>query len=199
MYPPDHNSLSFIIQRKTLKHSLTFCLFTKMRKKIIRFCYRKIIDTSSQQVWDKYVFEGSYAEFLLQAQLYNPEKKYTSFSEILLNEPHAGKLHFLVSAAVVGYLHQLGGKFPDIADNLGRHFLVFKNYRFEIIESDTKKKANHRVAINFFSEPFIWHETINNYLLLSPAEGEKAGDEMLTHLLQLQPFLSIYSLKEKEV
>ena len=168
-----------------------------MHKKIIRLCYRKIIDAGSQQVWDKYVFEGSYTEFLLQSQFYNQEKKYTNFSELLLNVKGADKLHFLVSAAVTGYLQQLGGKIPDIADNLGKQFLVFKNYRFEIIESDIKKKAAHRVAVNFFSESLCWHDTINNSLLVSPANDEQTTDGILTHLLPLQPFLSIYSLKEE--
>jgi hypothetical protein len=166
-----------------------------MTKKIIRLCYRKIIDASSQTNWDKYVFESTYTEFQLQAQFYNQEKKYTSFSELLLNIKGAEKLHFLVSAAVTGYLQQLGDKVPDITNNLGKHFLTFKNYQFEIINSDIKNKSNHQVAINFFSEPLIWHDSINNYLLVSPADKEKNDDETLTDLVVLQPFLSIYSLK----
>jgi len=168
-----------------------------MNKKIIRLCYRKIIDASAQQVWDKYVFESSYAEFMLQSQFYNQEKKYTSFSELLINVKGAEKLHFLVSAAVTGYLQQLDYKIPDILNNLGKHFLVFKNYQFEIINSDIKTKSRHQVAINFFSEPLIWHDTLNNYLLVSPVNEEKNNDGLLTNLVQLQPFLSIYSLKEE--
>ena len=199
MYQPDRGSISITIQRKALKHALASYTFIKMPKKIIRLCYRKIIDASSQQAWDKYVFESSYAEFLLQAQFYNQEKKYTSFSELLLYVPNAEKLHFLVSAAIVGYVQQLGDRFPDIPDNLGKYFLSFKNYRFEIINSDSKKKASHQVAISFFSDPLTWHDTINNYLLVSPVDGEKTGDGILTYLLQLQPFLSIYSFKEETV
>ena len=74
-----------------------------MAKKIIRLCYRKVIDASSSKKWDKYVFESTYTEFLMQAQLYNQEKKYSSFSELIQNVPAAEKLHFLVSGAVVGY------------------------------------------------------------------------------------------------
>ncbi len=167
-----------------------------MIKKIIRLCYRKIINASSQTAWDKYVFESTYTEFLLQSQFYNREKKYTSFSDIVHHTPAAGKLHFLVSAAITGYLHQLEEKIPDITDTLGKQVLPFKNYRFEIINSDTKNKASHQVAINFFSEPLVWHDTIENFLLLSAFGTEKTSDGILTQLLQLQPFLSIYSLKE---
>jgi len=169
-----------------------------MPKKIIRFCYRKVIDVSNQKPWDKYVFESSYTEFIMQSQFYNREKKYSRFSEMLMNIPTADKLHFLVSAAITGYIQQLHEVMPDIVNNLGKFFLNFAAYRFEIINSDIKNKADHRVAINFFSEPMLWHGTIENYLLISPVEGEKNKDGTLTHLVQLQPFFSIYSLKEEK-
>ncbi len=168
-----------------------------MSKRIIRICYRKIIDASSEKAWDKLVFESSYKEFQMQSQFYNQEKKHNSFAELLINVPASEKLHFLVSAAVIGYLQQLNGLTPDILDNLGRHFLKFKNFRFEIINSDIKDRSAHKIAINFFSEPVIWHDTVNDHLLVSSVDGEKTEDGLLTHLLQLQPFLSIYSLKEE--
>jgi hypothetical protein len=165
--------------------------------KIIRICYRKIIDASSQTQWEKYVFESSYTEYLMQAQFYNQEKKYHSFAELLINVPASEKLHFLVSAAVTGYIQQLNGKIPDILNNLGKHFLEFKNYKFEIINSDIKNKTVHKIAVNFFSEPLVWHSTIGNYMLVSPANKDKSEYGVLTDLLQLEPFLSIYSLKEE--
>jgi len=168
-----------------------------MSKRVIRFCYRKIVDTSSDKQWDKYVFESSYKEFLMQSQFYNQEKKYNKFSELINNIPSSEKLHFLVSTAVIGYLKQLNGVVPDITNNLGKQFLKFSNFQFEIIESDIKNKQIHRVAINFYSDPMAWHDTIDNFLLVSEGNGEKKEDEILTHLLQLQPFLSIYSLKEE--
>lgn len=168
-----------------------------MAKKIIRLCYRKIIDASSQKTWDKYVFDSTYSEFLMQSQFYNQQKKYSSFGELKQNVPGAEKLHFLVSAAIVGYLKQLDGVIPDILNNLGKHFLKFTGYRFEIINSDIKNKANHQVAINFFSEPLAWHDTLGGYLPVSPLNGEKNEDGILTDLLQLQSFLNIYSLKEE--
>src|SRR5258705_13960053 len=124
----------------------------------------------------------------MEAQFYNQEKKYNSFGEIMMNVPAAEKLHFLVSASIVGYLQQLAGKVPDILNSLGKHFLEFKNYRFEIINSDIKNRTAHQVAINFFSEPLVWHATIDNYLLVSPANDEKNENGILTDMLQLQPF-----------
>jgi hypothetical protein len=143
------------------------------------------------------VFDSTYTEFLMQSQYYNQEKKYNSFGELIQNVPDAEKLHFLVSAAIVGYLKQLDGVIPDILNNLGKHFLKFTGYRFEIINSDIKNKTNHQVAINFFSEPLAWYNTVGRYLLVSPLNGEKNEDGILTDLVQLQSFLSIYSLKEE--
>jgi hypothetical protein len=167
-----------------------------MAKKIIRLCYRKVIDASSSKQWDKYVFESTYTEFLMQAQLYNREKKYSSFGELIQHVPGAEKLHFLVSAATIGYLQQLNRLMPDILNNLGKQFLPFSDYRFEIINSHIINKSVHQVAINFFSEPLIWHDTIENYLLVSPANAERVDDGVLTDLMLLQPFLGIYSIKQ---
>jgi hypothetical protein len=140
------------------------------------------------------VFESTYTEFQLQVQLYNQEKKHSTFAEILANTPAAEKLHFLVSAAIMGYLQQLKGNIPDILNNTGKQFLRFDHYRFEIINSDIKNKKNHQVAISFYSESLLWHDTIGDYLLVSPVNAE-SKDEILTDLVYLQPFLSIYSLK----
>lgn len=168
-----------------------------MKKKIIRFCYRKIIDESSGGAWEKLVFGSSYTEFRMQAQLYNPGNRYKTFGEILLKNAAAERLHFLVSASMTGYLQQLGGKIPGGQDNLGRHFLKFSQYRFEIINSNIEDKAAHQVAINFFSEPMYWHDTIGNHFLVSEVAAPVTADSiLLTNLVQLQPFLGVYSVKE---
>ncbi len=164
-----------------------------MQKGIIRLCYRKVIDAQSSKPWDKLVFEDTYTEFLMQSQLYNHEKKYASFSDIITHVPAAERLHFLVSAAVIGYLQQLQGKVPDLTNNLGRLFLPFNNYRFEIINSDIKDRLKHRVAINFFTDHLVWHDTIDKQLLLS-ISGNTENGETLTELFTLPPFVSIYSL-----
>jgi len=170
-----------------------------MQKRAIRLAYRKIIDVNAQKPWEKYVFEDSYREFLMQAQLYNPEKKYSSFGELIIHVPNAEKLHFLVSASVVGYLKQLNGKIPDIVNAIGKHFLPFRNYRFEIINSDIRSKEKHQVAINFLTEPLTWHDTIGSQLLVSLSNTDQQPQEegeTPTELFSIQPYLTIHSLKE---
>jgi len=167
-----------------------------MAKRIIRLLYRKVIDANAQKAWERHVFEDSYAEFLLQAQFYNQDKKYSSFGELLTHVPDAEKLHFLVSPAITGYLKQLNGKVPDVLNNIGKHFLPFRNFKFEIINSDIKHKTRHQVAVNFLSEPITWHDTIGNQLLVS-LNNESEDGAVLTELFSLQPYLSIHSLKEQ--
>lgn len=164
-----------------------------MSERIITLCYRKIIAVSATKPWDKLVFEESYAELRMQAQYYNQEQKYRTFGQLLHQVPGADKLHFLVSGAVVGYVQQLNGQVPDIVNNLGKHFLKFSRFQFEIINSDLFDKAKHQVAVNFFSEPLVWHDTLAPYLLVSEPQTT-ANSPILTEMFQLQPYLSIYSI-----
>jgi hypothetical protein len=163
-----------------------------MGQRTITLCYRKIIDAQATRPWEKMVFEDTYTEFRMQAQLHNQEKRYRTFAELLHHVPGADQLHFLVSSAAMGYLRQLNDLIPDIINNLGRHFLKFTKFQFEIINSDLQDISKHQVAISFYSDPVVWHDTIGQYLLVS--DGKETEGEVLTHLFQLQPFLSIHSL-----
>lgn len=167
-----------------------------LSSKIITLCYRKIIDTHSVKAWDKLVFEDSFAEFRMQAQSLDQRKQHRTFGELLQKVPGAEQLHFLVSAAIVNYLRQLNGKVPDITDNLGKLFLPFDNFQFEIINSDRADIKKHQVAINFYSHPLYWHESISDYLVLSDAATTPVQDgSVAVHQLRLSPYVSIHTLK----
>ena len=162
--------------------------------KISRLIYRKLIDATATRAWDQLLFEGSWYEYLLQAQTFNPDKQYNTFAELIAHVPNADRLHFLVTPAIIGYLKQLNGRVPDITNNIGKTFLPFKNFKFEIVNSDITDKRKHQVAVNFISEPLIWHDTIGNQLLVTTNDEPENG-ETLTEMFSLQPFLSIYSIK----
>jgi len=163
--------------------------------RIIQLTYRKIIDLSAVKPWDKLVWESSWNEYRLQAQFYDQGKRYPLFSELLRQVPAAEKLHFLVSASVTGYLRQLDGKVPDILNCIGRHFLPFNQYRFELIESHARDRQQHRVAVQFFSEPLYWLDTTGDRLLLSLQPPGDNATFCETEMVSLVPFLSIHSLK----
>lgn len=165
-----------------------------MPDRIITLCYRKLIDTSATRRWDKLVFADTYREFCLQAQYFNQGKRYRSLAELLQHTPGADQLPFLVSGAVRGYLQQLHGWVPDVVDNLGQHFLKFTQFQFELLASDVLDQAWHQVAINFYSEPLVWHATVGPYLLVSNPAAVVAG-EIPTRLFQIQPYLAIHSLQ----
>lgn len=159
----------------------------------LTLCYRKIIDVTSQKPWDKLVFEDSYREFRMQAAYFNQENKYRTFGEILYFVPAAERLHFLVSGAVRGYVQQLNNVVPDVVNNIGKYFLKFDKFQFEIINSDIADKNKHQVAISFYTDPLVWHATIGDYILIAePPQGE--SEEIITQLFRLQPYLTIHSL-----
>lgn len=160
----------------------------------IRFCYRKIIDTTSQKAWERLVHEDSFTELKMQAQRFNENGQFITFGEILQYNPSAEQLHFLVSSAILPYVKHLEDKVPDVLNTLGKHFLPFKNFRFEIINSHLADISKHCIAINFFSEPVIWLDTIGDKMIIS-LQTEPANDEWFTETISLQPFLSICSVK----
>ena len=165
--------------------------------KIIRFCYRKIIDSTAAKAWERLVYEDSYTEFKMQAQRFNAENKYSSFAEIVQNNPAAEQLHFLTSAAATAYVRQLNDKIPDVLNTLGKHFLPFKNFRFEIINSDIKDSKSHKVAVNFYSEPVEWLDTVGSTMIIAVHNTVENG-ELLTDSFILPSFVSIYSIKQTE-
>lgn len=171
-----------------------------MAKGIIHLSYRKIIDASSQKLWDKYVFDDTYMEFYMQAQFYNQENRYNTFQELLDNVPNADRLHYQTSTAAIGYIRQLNGLVPDIVNTSGKLCLPFTQFKFEIIQSHVQQKEAHRVAILFYSEPLTWLDTIDNTLLIAYGDQREAlreGKAVDTDMLTLQPYLSISSFQNE--
>lgn len=162
----------------------------------VQLCYRKIISQESATPWERFVWDSSFQEYALQVQFYEKDHRFTLFSELINQVPAAAKLHFLVSASITGYIPQLNGLIPDIRNTLGKLFLPFQQYRFELIESSRLEKKHHRVAISFYSNPLTWHDTIADQLLLSVAAPENGSMSWHTEMVKLQPLLSIHTLTE---
>lgn len=161
----------------------------------VRFCYRKIIDATSQKAWERLVYEDSFTELKMQAQRFTEQGKFITFAEILQHNPAAEQLHFLVSNVILPYVKHLEDKVPDVLNILGKHFLPFKNVRFEIINSNLTDISKHCIAINFFSEPVIWLDTVSDKMIIS-LQTEPADGEWITETISLQPFLGICSVKQ---
>lgn len=168
-----------------------------MNKGIIILQYRKIIDFQATKQWDKLVFEDSFTEFKLQAQNYTIGTTFTSYASLLANVPDTQRISGLVAPSVTGYVQQLNNIVPDILNNIGRRFLKFNRFQFELINSDIHDQSKHQIGINFYSEPLLWLDTIGDFMLVSAFinNPEESDNEMLTQLFRLQPFLQIYTLK----
>lgn len=160
-------------------------------KRKVRILYRKLIDSHAIRPWEKYVFDDSYREYQLQVQNIKNFAQYSGFAQ--MPDEHKNRLNFLVSSSVVGYVQQLNNHIPDVLNGSGQLFLSFTQYRFEIVHSNPTNKNLHKIAINFYSDWLEWVDTISDRMLLS---FSSIGDEKLIETLQMQPHVSIYSLKE---
>lgn len=159
-----------------------------MRK--IRLAYRIIIDNSSNFLWDKYVFEDTYKEYLLQHQLFNnKDNPLHTYRELLTHNEKAEQLNFLISTAAQGYVDQLKNNFHRVTDVLGNNFFPFTNFKLDIINTDITDINKHKIGITFFSPPLILIDTINNCYLIS-LDIEK-DNNFQTLMFPFQPNLSI--------
>jgi hypothetical protein len=168
-----------------------------MIKGIIKFSFQKIIDENSTSLWDKYVFDDTWMEYKIQAANYNQQSKARLFTDIIKQNAAAQKLHYSVSVAAVGYIRQLQGVIPGLLNAHGKIVVPFKNFKFNIIESDITNGKLHRIEIIFISEPIICIDFFNNHYLIAAAdkqqelnEGKEVETEMIPHSNQL----SIYSI-----
>jgi len=156
----------------------------------IRLACRVIIDKASAPAWDKYIFEDTYREYLMQQQLYNTaETPVNTFRELLSVNPKSEKLHFLTGMAAGSYVEQLKGNFYRVHDVLGTTFFPFINYRLDIVNTDITDISKHKIGITLFSTLFTYLGIVNNCYLVSAETDEKAGYE--TIMFPVQPQLSI--------
>lgn len=162
-------------------------------EKVIELCYRKIIAVNTAGEWERLVFESSYTEFRIQAQNFTAGTAYTSYGQLLRNVDEASQLPARILPAVNGYIKQLGNVVPDILNNVGRRFLHFDNYEFELINSDIKDKARHQVAINFYTRPLVWHATIGTLLLVAEIADDISAAN--TNLFSLPAYVNIQNIK----
>lgn len=169
-----------------------------MRKALIKLTFRQIIDSSSQDDFEKKIFDDTYDEFLMQVQAYNSENKYKIFSEVLASNPKAGSLHYKVGFSIGLYIRELDNKIPGLKDSLGHSSLMFSAHTFEIVESDITNKSAHKVAITYTTDILTLLDNAGEYLLLASGDqSENASKHAVeTFLLRIVPNLSIVEYQE---
>lgn len=156
----------------------------------IRLAYRTVIDNSSKFTWDRYVFEDTFKEYLMQHQLFNSkENPKQTFRELLNENEKANQLHFLVGMAAGVYVEQLKGNFHRVSDVLGNNFFPFTNYQLDIINTDITDSSKHKIGITFYSPLLVLLDTINNHYLVSTEIEKENGFQTL--MFAMQPNLTV--------
>jgi hypothetical protein len=164
-------------------------------KSKIQLAYRLVIDSNSTFVWDKYVFEDTYQEYLLQHQQFNnKENPKNTFRELLTENEKATQLHYLVGIAAQNYVQQLNGNFYRVTDILGNNFFPFTNYRLDIINTDITDINKHKIGITFYSPLLTYLGMVDNHFLLSKNTDD--NNEFDTFMIAAQANLSVCYLKE---
>lgn len=161
-----------------------------MYKAKIRLAYRIVIDNSSTFIWDKYVFEDTYKEYLMQNQQFNSkENPQNTFRELLAHNEKATQLHYLVGIAASGYITQLKGHFHRVTDVLGNQYFPFTNYQLDLINTDSTDISKHKIGITFYSPLLTLIDIIEHHYLVS--KNTEDTNKMETIMFPVQPHLSI--------
>jgi len=161
-----------------------------MHKAKIRLAYRIVIDSSSSFMWDKYVWEDTFKEYLMQSQQFNSkENPKTTFRELLTENEKASQLHYLIGIAANSYVEQLKGNFHRVTDVLGNNYFPFTNYQLDIINTDITDPSKHKIGITFYSPLLTLIDIIESNYLVSKNSTPLNGLETL--MFPVQPHLSI--------
>lgn len=159
-----------------------------MGKSIIRLRYRKVITAASTAAWDRQVFDHTYQEFSGQTQYDNQRTQ----THVLIAEPRVDPdlMHT--------YIQQLQGYIPDVLNTSGQRRLPFREYTFEIVNAHAETQEEHAVAIEFYSELLTWIDVVGTNLLIAYGDqlaALRAGQDVETELIPLQPLLNIHSIQ----
>lgn len=161
-----------------------------MYKAKIRLAYRLIIDQTSTYLWDQYVWEDTFKEFVMQSQQFNSkEEPKNTFRALLSHNEKSSELHYLTGMAAQNYINQLNGNLYRVPDILGNNYLPFINYQLDIINSDITDSSKHKIGITFFSPLLALLDIIEGNYLISKTCEDASGYE--TFMYPLQPNLSI--------
>lgn len=156
----------------------------------IKLAFRIIIDQNSEMVWDQYIFEDTYFEYKVQHQVFddkeNPVKNYW---ELLMKNPHAEKIPFLLSSAVTNYVSQLNNEIKSLPDVLGNTHFPVENFKLDLISSNTEDPSRHKIGLTFYTPELLLIDIIDNrYLLSRDTESTNAFN---TFMFAFHPHVSI--------
>lgn len=162
----------------------------KVMKAKIKLAFRIVIDQNSEMAWDRYVFEDTYFEYKIQHQVFDEaDKGVKNYWELLAKNPHAEKISFLLSSAVVNYVSQLKGEIKSLPDVLGNTFFPVESFKLDLISSNIEDPSKHKIGITFYTPELFLIDIIDNKYLLSRSVYEKGGFE--TFMFAFHPQVAV--------
>ncbi|MBC3789089.1 hypothetical protein [Spirosoma utsteinense] len=167
----------------------------------IRLVFRQVIDASTARTdFEKAVLTDTYHEFRVQIQTYTADRPFTSWQQLRTAIPQSDPaLPIRVGFAIGLYVSGLNGQIPGLTDVLGQP-VVFTDYLFSLLDSDTTDPTRHRVALTYLTDTLIWLDTVGNTLLLSlptgPGTEPATSHRYDTFMLDRHPSLSIVSYEK---
>ncbi|MFL9483635.1 hypothetical protein ACI6Q2_12715 [Chitinophagaceae bacterium LWZ2-11] len=167
-----------------------------MNKAFIKLAYKQIVNIHSATVFERQVFNDSFMEFCMQAQVYNPENKLSTLQELINNNPKANSLHYKVGFAIGLYVKELNNLIPNVFDTFGDTPIPFSSYSFKILSSNLNDRSQHEVSFTYQTNLVLCFGSVGDCLLL--ATGNQVNDNQLaeTFLLKMRPELSITHYQE---
>jgi hypothetical protein len=168
-----------------------------MQQGQVRFAFRIVINQYSSTAWEKYLWESTYQEFLMQAQLFNDKAQpVLTFKELLSKNEKAEQLHFLVSTAAHPYILQWKGKIYHLADTLGNNFMPFNYCQLDIIDSNIKDIKAHEIGLTFYTPVLSLIDIWEGHYLISLDENlQNLSEGLETLMYKMQNRLSVAYFK----
>lgn len=151
----------------------------------IQLACRQLITAQHKSIFEKAVWDLTYREFLLKSQAYSGRSKHTSFSGLKSDDGRANSLHYKLSFPVVPLIERLNGCMPCCADVLGKP-LPFAEWAIELLESDTKNRDLHAVAITYTTPLLQLQAVVHDQLIIAVP-----GTAPATFTVVLAPPLSV--------
>lgn len=161
---------------------------------MVQLSFRQFINSSHHSEFEEAIRQYSYNEFLLKSQAYNPDGKYTRFSEMVAADGRANSLHYKTGFVIEPWILKYKSQIPSLKDHGGKS-IPFVNHRFELIESHLTDFNQHECAIHYQTQSYMWLASISHALVLSPVNSQKDADEFIScFTLDLLPSLSIIKI-----
>jgi len=166
-------------------------------KALIKVAYRQVIDYSSRGELEQNIFKDTYNEYLLQVQSFDPEGKYKKWHELQTQFPKAiVNVPLKVGFSIGGYINNLNNKMPGVWDSLEAIQLPFKNYKFDILDSDITNRPSHKVSVTYESEHLTLLGIVGEFLIVALGDQVEATKPIQTFLLRIRNNFSILSWDE---